>query len=90
MGLKYSTGRHAKMKYSTGMDWDEYMKKRRHSKVRYSTGENARLWHSSGTLLDGRAELEEDLSSEAPTSVGAKEEEKSKPAKEWKKLSVDY
>ncbi|NQT30579.1 MAG: hypothetical protein HQ596_08400, partial [Candidatus Saganbacteria bacterium] len=79
--MKYSTGRKTKMKYSTGMDWDEYMKKRRHSRVRYSTGESATLSHSSGTLLDGRAELEEDSSSEARRAKEEEKKEKKAPAK---------
>jgi len=88
--MKYSTGRGTKCKHSTAMEWDEYEKKKRRSRVRYSTGRGAALRHFSGVLLDGEsieAETQPDPSFEPV-------EEKEKPAKKsgkgFTRIVADY
>lgn len=63
--LSYSTGRGARVKHSTAMEWDELERlrnsKKRRSRIQYSTGEMAAILHATGTQFDGRFE-EESLS----------------------------
>ncbi|MCK4326593.1 hypothetical protein KAW55_07555 [bacterium] len=48
----YSTGRGTRVKHSSGMDWDEWAKKRRKYPVKYSTGEDGQITHSTGVEFD--------------------------------------
>ena len=48
----HSTGRGTRMRHSTGMDWDEWARKRRIYPVKYSTGEDGRIVHSTGVEFD--------------------------------------
>lgn len=50
--MRYSTGRETRVNHSTAMEWDEYEKKKRRSRIRYSTGKGAALRHACGVLLD--------------------------------------
>ncbi len=52
--LGYSTARGTRVKYSTGMDWDEWAKKRRIYAAKYSTGEDGQVIHSTGVEFDKR------------------------------------
>ncbi len=63
--MKYSTGRQTRCKHSTAMEWDEYEKKKRRSRVRYSTGRGAAIRHSSGVLLDSEILEQENQSDQA-------------------------
>ena len=65
MPLKFSTGREAQMKHSTGADPDNVAKARRgHPRPRYSTGESASIAHFTGQETDYRASGED---SDVPT-----------------------
>ena len=51
--MKFSTGRGAKMRHSTGMEWDELKKaKKKYTPVKHSTGEEANIKHSTGIEFD--------------------------------------
>lgn len=53
MGIKYSTGRGAKVRHSTAMEWDDLEKaKKKYDPVKHSTGENASIKHATGTEFD--------------------------------------
>lgn len=62
MGIKYSTGRGAKLRHSTGMEWDDLKKaKKKYTPIKHSTGEKASVKHSTGVEFDYKylAEKEE-------------------------------
>ena len=89
--MRYSTGRGTRCKHSTAMEWDEYEKKKRRSRVRYSTGRGATLRHFSGVLLDGETIEQENHS--VPDFVPVeekKESKKRKNQKDYKKIVADY
>lgn len=91
--MKYSTGRGTRCKHSTAIEWDEYEKKRRRSRVRYSTGRGTALRHFSGVLLDGEAlEQENNLARDfVPVEVEEKKESKEKRSeKDFKRVVADY
>jgi len=50
-----STGRGTKVRHSTAMDWDEWVKKRRKYPVKYSTSEDGQIKHSTGIEFDKKA-----------------------------------
>lgn len=53
MGVKYSTGKGARVKHSTGMEWKDLEKaKKRYTPIKHSTGENAAVKHSTGVEFD--------------------------------------
>lgn len=53
MGRKYSTGRGARVKHSTGLEWEDLQKvKKKYDPVRHSTGEEAFIRHATGTEFD--------------------------------------
>ena len=54
--MKYSTGRKTRVRYSTAMDWDEYEKKVRCSRVKYSTGRGSALKRSHGAIMGDQPE----------------------------------
>lgn len=55
MGLKKSTGRGTRVQHSTGLEWDELQRAKKHyPAIKYSTGENAPVRHSTGTEFDYR------------------------------------
>ncbi len=73
------------------MEWDEYEKKKRRSRVRYSTGRGAALRHFSGVLLDGEAIEQENHPDQDSVAVEEKKESKErKSAKGFKKIMADY
>ena len=87
--MKYSTGRGTRCKHSTAMEWDEYEKKKRRSRVRYSTGRGAALRHFSGVLLDDEAVEQENHPARDFVPVKEKKESK-KSEKGFKKIVADY
>jgi len=89
--MKYSTGRRTRCKHSTAMEWDEYEKKKRRSRVRYSTGRGAVLRHFSGVLLDGEAlEEEKQPHRNYEPEEEPKELAKKSSGKVFKKIVADY
>lgn len=53
MGIKYSTGRGARVKHSTALEWDDLEKaKKKYSPIKYSTGEKASVRHATGVEFD--------------------------------------
>ncbi|MFQ5874509.1 MAG: hypothetical protein ACE5JL_12010 [Dehalococcoidia bacterium] len=53
MGLKKSTGRGTRLRHSTGLEWDDLEKAKKHyAPLRYSTGENPSVRHFTGTQFD--------------------------------------
>ncbi|MFQ6030416.1 MAG: hypothetical protein ACE5Q6_23320, partial [Dehalococcoidia bacterium] len=53
MGLKKSTGRGTRVKHSTGLEWDELVRAKKHyAPIKYATGENSPVRHSTGTEFD--------------------------------------
>ncbi|MFH1950350.1 MAG: hypothetical protein ABIL06_01905 [Pseudomonadota bacterium] len=88
--MKYSTGRGTRIKHSTAMEWDEYEKKKRHSRVRYSTGKGTALRHSCGVLLDGEIPEQENHPDREPASVEEKNDLKEKGRKGFKRIVADY
>ena len=53
MGIKYSTGRGARVKHSTAREWNDLEKaKKKYSPIKYSTGEKASVKHSTGAEFD--------------------------------------
>lgn len=53
MGLKKSTGRGSRVKHSTGLEWDELVRAKKHyAPIKYATGENSPIRHSTGTEFD--------------------------------------
>jgi len=89
--MKYSTGRGTRCKHSTAMEWGEYEKKKRQSRVRYSTGRGAALRHFSGVLLDGEAVEQVNHLGQDFVPVKDKRESKEKISeKGFKKIVADY
>lgn len=88
--MKYSTGRGTRCKHSTAMEWDEYEKKKRKSRVRYSTGRGAALRHSSGVLLDEETAEQEDHPDRHSASVEEKKDLKGKSGKGFRTVVADY
>jgi len=88
--MRYSTGRGARCKHSTAMEWDEYEKKKRRSRVRYSTGRGAALRHFSGVLLDGETIEQENHPDRDSVPMEKKKESKDKSEKGFKKIVADY
>jgi len=90
--MKYATGRGTKCKHSTAMEWDEYEKKKRKSRVRYSTGRGTALRHSSGVLLDGEMTEQPEQANQPGDDFLSLEEEKQKETKkkDFKKVVADY
>ncbi len=87
--MKYSTGRGTRCKHSTAMEWGEYEKKKRRSRVRYSTGRGAALRHFSGVLLDDEAVEQENHPARDFVPVKEKKESK-KSEKGFKNIVADY
>lgn len=59
--MKYSTGRGARVRHSTALEWDELeAKKKRYPPLRYSTGKNPGLRHFTGTVSDGPGGVEDE------------------------------
>ncbi|MFH1951344.1 MAG: hypothetical protein ABIL06_07000 [Pseudomonadota bacterium] len=55
--MKYSTGRGARFKHSTAMEWNELERKiKKRSRLKHSTGENASIRHACGIELDLKVE----------------------------------
>ncbi len=53
MGLKYSTGRGARVRHSTGMEWGDLEKvKKKYDPIKHATGEEASIRHATGTEFD--------------------------------------
>jgi len=53
MGIKYSTGKGAKVRHSTAMEWDDLEKaKKKYDPIKHSTGESASIKHATGTEFD--------------------------------------
>ena len=53
MGIRKSTGRGARVRHSTALEWDELVKAKKHiPPILYATGENSALRHSTGTEFD--------------------------------------
>jgi len=89
--MKYSTGRGTRCKHSTAMEWNEYEKKKRRSRVRYSTGRCAALKHFSGVLLDGEAGEQVNHPGQDFVPVKEKKESKEKISETgFKKIVADY
>ena len=72
--MRYSTGRGTRVKHSTAMEWDEYEKKKRRSRIRYSTGKGAALRHACGVLLDEETAEQEIQPDRESASVEVKTE----------------
>jgi len=88
--MKYSTGRQTRCKHSTAMEWDEYEKKKRRSRVRYSTGRGAAIRHFSGVLLDGETPEQENQPDRTFKPAKENREFAKKTAKGFKRLMADY
>ena len=88
--MKYSTGRQTRCKHSTAMEWDEYEKKKRRSRVRYSTGRGAALRHCSGVLLDGETPEQENQPDRTFEPAKENKELAKISAKGFKRLMADY
>ena len=59
--MKYSTGRGARMRHSTAMEWSDLETKiKKRSRLKHSTGEHAAIRHACGVELDLKAEDIED------------------------------
>ncbi len=53
MGIKYSTGKGARVRHSTAMEWDDLEKaKKKYDPIKHSTGESASIKHATGTEFD--------------------------------------
>ena len=53
MAIKYSTGKGAKVRHSTAMEWDDLEKaKKKYDPIKHSTGEDASIKHATGTEFD--------------------------------------
>ena len=53
MAIKYSTGKGARVRHSTAMEWDELEKaKKKYDPIKHSTGESASIKHATGTEFD--------------------------------------
>jgi len=56
MGLRTSTGKGARVRHSTGLEWDDLAKaKKKYTPLKHSTGEDSKIRHSTGTEMDYRA-----------------------------------
>ena len=56
MGIKYSTGRGARVRHSTALEWDDLKKKKKkYDPIKHSTGEDAQIRHATGTEFDYKA-----------------------------------
>ena len=76
MSVRISTGRGARVKHSTGYEWNdlEKAKKKYPRRIQYSTGESSSVLHATGTEMDTRAlrnlrgeSVEEESAEEEPT-----------------------
>ena len=59
--MKYSTGRGARVRHSTAMEWDDLEKAKKKSgyqEVKHSTGEKGAIKHATGTEFDYKALIE--------------------------------
>lgn len=88
--MRYSTGRGTRCKHSTAMEWHEYEKKKRRSRVRYSTGRGAALRHSCGVLLDEESVEQENQPDRDFEPAAKKEDLKEKGRKRFKRIMADY
>jgi len=88
--MKYSTGRQTLCKHSTAMEWDEYEKKKRRSRVRYSTGRGAAIRHFSGVLLDGETLEQENQPDQAFEPAKENKEFAKISAKDFKRIVANY
>ena len=53
MSIKYSTGRGARVRHSTALEWDDLEKaKKKYSPIKYSTGEKTAIRHATGVEFD--------------------------------------
>ncbi|MFH1952473.1 MAG: hypothetical protein ABIL06_12745 [Pseudomonadota bacterium] len=88
--MRYSTGRGTRIRHSTAMEWDEYEKKKRGSRIRYSTGKGAALRHACGVLLDEETAEQEIQPDRDSALVGVKKDLKEKSGKGFKGIVADY
>jgi len=88
--MKYSTGRGTRCKHSTAMEWDEYEKKKRRSRVKYSTGKGTALRHSCGVLLDGDTAEQGNHLDRGFESAEDNKHRRGKRGKGFKRIIADY
>jgi len=80
--VKKSTGRGTRLRHSTGLEWDDLEKAKKHyAPLRYSTGENPSVRHFTGTQFDWKVlrrlsgESEEVPENSSIHSISAKAQE---------------
>ena len=60
--MKYSTGKHARVRHSTAREWDDMKKAKKRSgyqELKHSAGENPAVKHATGIEFDYKALIEE-------------------------------